>query len=240
MNHPYSGAASYIYANEHPYTPVDPRPKDPYGGLPSFVPVSHDRPVIRVHDIHFYSLQSPSSGASSPRRSHDSGWSTEGTYTRTQRPQLDRRGLSSFSVPRIPLRTPISHPYQQRTARSTELAYGYPQTRSASLPGSTRPPLKVVTAPTPAASTAYIHPQARSASLPGHSREQAPKTVRMRMTPYERDGDPLSLRRSAFVPSSPVETERMSWQRKVQVRFKVRRRIHRAIERLRRMMRFKL
>jgi hypothetical protein len=38
------------------------------------------------------------------------------------------------------------------------------------------------------------------------------------------------------VPSSPVETERMSWQRKVQVRFKVRRRIHRAIERLRRMM----
>ncbi|KAJ7796259.1 hypothetical protein B0H14DRAFT_80514 [Mycena olivaceomarginata] len=102
MNHPYSGAASYIYANEHPYTPVDPRPKDPYGGLPSFVPVSHDRPVIRVHDIHFYSLQSPSSGASSPRRSHDSGWSTEGTYTRTQRPQLDRRGLSSFSVPSHP------------------------------------------------------------------------------------------------------------------------------------------
>ncbi|KAJ7094212.1 hypothetical protein C8R44DRAFT_387312 [Mycena epipterygia] len=40
MNHPYSGAASYIYANEHSYSPVDPKPKDPYSNLPSFVPVS--------------------------------------------------------------------------------------------------------------------------------------------------------------------------------------------------------
>ncbi|KAJ7494960.1 hypothetical protein FB451DRAFT_1212957 [Mycena latifolia] len=239
MNHPYSGAASYIYANEHPYTPVDPRSKDPYSKLPSFVP-------------------SPSSITSSPspHRSHDSGWSTEGTYARTQRPEHDagdsrgktmpfRRGLSQSVVPRIPLRAPISYPHQQRNASvsvswfedPTEDTEGHlhPQMRSTSLPGHSRtqaPTLKI----TP---STYIHPTTRSTSLPGHSRSQAPKS-QMRMTPYALDGDPLSLRRSEFVPLERAEAgaKPSSWRTRFQVALE-QRRIRRAIRRLRRLMRFK-
>ncbi|KAJ6479450.1 hypothetical protein C8R47DRAFT_606305 [Mycena vitilis] len=186
ISHPYSGAASYIYASEHPYSPVDSRSKDPYGKLPSFIP-------------------SPSSvtSNSSPRRSHDSNWSREGTYTRTQRPKYDdseapplRRGLS-LSSPLVPLRAPVSHPHQQHAPRS-----------ATSWIDKTNP-------------RAYIHPQARSTSLPGHSRP--PK---MKMTPYEHDGDPLSLRRSAFVPYEHGQSDRaaaaqaatVSWRTRIQVR----------------------
>ncbi|KAJ7898388.1 hypothetical protein B0H13DRAFT_2337558 [Mycena leptocephala] len=182
MNHPYSGAASYIYANEHPYTPVDPQSRNPYGKLPSFIP-------------------SPSSIISNPipipRKSHDSGWSTEGTYTRTQRPKYDdgdapplRRGLS-HPRPLIPLRAPVSHPYQQQAGSASWV--------------------------NESTNATYIRPQVRSTSLPGHSR--APN---MKMTPYGRDGDPLSLRRSAFVPYEPRTFEReaagTSWRRRIQVR----------------------
>ncbi|KAF8140950.1 hypothetical protein K438DRAFT_1995536 [Mycena galopus ATCC 62051] len=231
MDHPYSGAASYIYANEHPYTPVDARSKDPYGKLPSFVP-------------------SPSTAASTPssrsRRSHDSGWSTEGTYTRIQRPTHDsdappfrRTFTQSQSAPRIPLglRVPISHPYSpydastntswfhpDRGARAEDqTSQTHPQMRSNSLPGRSRgaPASKTGSGSAISVSTAapatlplpmkYIHPQTRSTSLPGHSRasqlHQAPRPTapKMRMTPYERDGDPLSLRRSAFVPYDASE-----------------------------------
>ncbi|KAJ7660329.1 hypothetical protein DFH06DRAFT_394015 [Mycena polygramma] len=187
INHPYSGAASYIYASEHPSSPVDSRSKDPYGKLPSFIP-------------------SPSSVTSnpSPRRSHDSNWSREGTYTRTQRPKYDdgadgpqplRRGLS-LSSPLVPLRAPVSHPHQQAVSATSWIDKPNPR--------------------------AYIHPQARSTSLPGHSRP--PK---MKMTPYEHDGDPLSLRRSAFVPYEPRQSDRVaatrattvSWRTRIQVRW---------------------
>ncbi|KAJ6559533.1 hypothetical protein B0H19DRAFT_1375693 [Mycena capillaripes] len=176
MNHPYSGTASYIYANEHPYTPVDPRAKNPYSNLPSFIP-------------------SPSiTSNSSPRRSHDSGWSREGTYTRTQRPKHDsvdaphlQRGLSQ-PRPLIPFHAPISHPYQQRAAAASWVHK-------------------------PADAT-FIRSQGRSTSLPGHSRPP-----NMKMTPYGSDGDPLSLRKSAFMPYEPdqrtVETSR-SWRTKIQ------------------------
>ncbi|KAJ7494995.1 hypothetical protein FB451DRAFT_1213054 [Mycena latifolia] len=224
MNHPYSGAASYIYANEHPYTPVDPRSKDPYSKLPSFVP-------------------SPSSITSSPspRRSHDSSWSTEGTYARTQRPTNDagdsrgktipfRRGLSQSVVPRIPLRAPISYPYQQRNASVSVSWFEDPTEETEG------PDLKIT-------SSTYIHPTTRSTSLPGHSRSQAPKT-QMTMTPYALDGDPLSLRRSAFVPLERAEAgaKPSSWRTRFQVRSRLaleQRRIRRALRRLRRLMRFK-
>ncbi|KAJ7215680.1 hypothetical protein B0H12DRAFT_354862 [Mycena haematopus] len=254
MDHPYSGAAGYIYANEHPSTPVDPRPKNPYGKLPSFIP-------------------SPSTVTSTPtsRRSHDSGWSTEGTYTRTQRPQHDnnnpgpplRRAVTQ-SAPRIPLRVPISHPFQQHVpsgsswfAESPEDPHPFPlphphapphpTIRTSSLPAHSRPTSRppslktTVTAP-----NLQIHPQVRSTSLPGHTRPRG--TTNMKMTPYERDGDPLSLRRSAFVPydhgsldresrdsSSAMDPGRMPWQKRIQVRS--RRRIRRALKQLRRLIR---
>ncbi|KAJ7813416.1 hypothetical protein B0H14DRAFT_3478062 [Mycena olivaceomarginata] len=94
MNHPYTGAPSYIYANDRQYTPIDPRTKDPYGKRQSF-----------VHP-------------------------------------LDQHSRIAFLPPPPPLRT------------------------------------------------------IRSTSLPGHTRPTPP----MKMTPYEREGNPLSQRRSAFVP----------------------------------------
>ncbi|KAJ6540722.1 hypothetical protein B0H19DRAFT_1078122 [Mycena capillaripes] len=179
MNHPYSGAAGYIYANEHPYTPVDPRAKNPYSNLPSFIP-------------------SPSSitSNSSPRRSHDSSWSREGTYTRTQRPKHDSVDAPplqhELSQPRplIPLRAPIARPYQQRTGAASWI--------------------------NKSAEATFIRPQPRSTSLPGHSRPP-----NMKMTPYGRDGDPLSLRKSAFVPYEPDPSERTaetsrSWRTRIQ------------------------
>ncbi|KAJ7813422.1 hypothetical protein B0H14DRAFT_3149949 [Mycena olivaceomarginata] len=45
MNHPYNGAASYIYANERQYTPIDPRTKDPYGKRQSLVPSPLDQDI---------------------------------------------------------------------------------------------------------------------------------------------------------------------------------------------------
>ncbi|KAJ7479298.1 hypothetical protein FB451DRAFT_176193 [Mycena latifolia] len=193
MDHPYSGAAGYIYANEvrnlvpsstpyptettaqHPYSAVDHKPKRPHGRLPS-----------------------PTTSASSaaPRKSHDSSWSTEGTYTRTHAQRPPR--TSSSQPPHLPLRVPISHPYQQRSASWIDLTGA-----------------EADDGPAPA----LIVPPPRSSSRPG-----------MRMTPYERDGDPLSLRRSAFVPSAPER--RPSWRAKIQ------RRIRRAMKRLKRLMRF--
>ncbi|KAJ7813414.1 hypothetical protein B0H14DRAFT_3149948 [Mycena olivaceomarginata] len=50
MNHPYTGATSYIYANERQYTPIDPRTKDPYGKRQSFVP-RRSTSTPRAHPI---------------------------------------------------------------------------------------------------------------------------------------------------------------------------------------------
>jgi hypothetical protein len=49
-----------------------------------------------------------------------------------------------------------------------------------------------------------IHPQVRSPSLPGHTRPTPP----MKMTPYERDDNLHSQRRSAFVPYDHGPPER--------------------------------
>ncbi|KAJ6562744.1 hypothetical protein DFH09DRAFT_1159544 [Mycena vulgaris] len=208
MNHPYSGAAGYIYANEHPYTPVDSRPKNPYGKLPSFVPSPSS---IKSNPLQAH--------APSSRKSHDSSWSTEGTYTRTQRPKHDdtpvgRPRGNSQSRPPIPLRVPILHPYQQRSASWVDLTDDSPTTK--------------------AKTNVMIVPPERSTSRPPN-----------RMTPYERDGDPLSLRHSAFVPYEPrpFEAERArakkaaSWRGKIQNALE-QRRLRRALTRLRRLMRF--
>ncbi|KAJ7788813.1 hypothetical protein B0H14DRAFT_253296 [Mycena olivaceomarginata] len=99
MNHPYTGAASYIYANERQYTPIDPRTKDPYGKRQSLVP----SPSIRT-------------STSTSRRSHDSGYSTNRTYTPSVAPTTaiiapappPRRALTQ-SAPRAPISNPLQH-----------------------------------------------------------------------------------------------------------------------------------
>ncbi|KAF7326481.1 hypothetical protein MSAN_02509400 [Mycena sanguinolenta] len=132
MDHPYSGAASYIYANEQPYTPVDPRPRNPYEKLHS-------------------AASSPYSFTSTPlsRRSHDSSWSTEGTYTRIQRPQHENNSASApirraptQTSPRLPLRIPISHAFQQHvpSGASSWFAESPEEPQSPPLPPRTAAP----------------------------------------------------------------------------------------------------
>ncbi|KAJ7508838.1 hypothetical protein B0H11DRAFT_1357632 [Mycena galericulata] len=171
MDHPYSGAASYIYASEHPDAPADPKSKDPHSKPPSFIP--------SPSSITSTPIPSPTS---KPRTSHDSSWSTEGTYTRTQRPRhadpppARPRGLSQ-PRPLIPLRAPVSHPYQQRKNSRIDVDGADPDPDAE-----------------PPSAAPLILPPVLPPSL--------------KMTPYERDGDPLSLRRSAFVPYEPRPFER--------------------------------
>ncbi|KAJ7127262.1 hypothetical protein C8R43DRAFT_699908 [Mycena crocata] len=216
MNHPYSGAAGYIYANEHPSPPPAPQSKNPYSKLPSFVPSPSS---ITSNPI----LVPRKTPHSSPRTSHDTSWSTEGTYTRTQRPKYDdvtdppaRPRGNSLSRPLIPLRAPISHPYQQRHNTSWIDYSGENPTVDAN------------------GNAMLIVPPARSTSRLPLPLEAAPSTS-PKMTPYERDGDPLSLRRSAFMPHEPGPFDaeramRASWRNNIQ------RRIRRAVRRLRRLM----
>ncbi|KAJ7309225.1 hypothetical protein DFH08DRAFT_823645 [Mycena albidolilacea] len=211
MNHPYTGAASYIYANECHYTPIDPRTKDPYGKRRSFVP----SPPIRT-------------STSISRRSHDSGYSTNRTYTPARRSHHGdnsagpppRRALTQ-TAPRIPPRAPISNPLQQNPAAPASFLWVeapeepfplplpnlHPRRRSTLRSSSLPIHSRVASLPPPPSlrtsmATPYpllmreIHPQVCSTSLPGHTRPTPP----MKMTPYERDGNPLSQRRSTFVP----------------------------------------
>ncbi|KAJ7024991.1 hypothetical protein C8F04DRAFT_1130066 [Mycena alexandri] len=186
MNHPYSGTAGYICAREHPDSSADSQL------LPSTS-----------------SIPSPGSN-SNPRRSHDSAWSTEGTYTRIQRPKHEcpdsapiRPRGNSLTQPLIPLRGPISHPYQQHAR---------------------------VGAPIDAVK--YIQPQPRSTSLP---RNVAPRVM---MTPYGRDDDPLSLRKSAFVPYEPRPSDHAAEKKVKSWRTSIQTRIRRAIKGLRRILSF--
>ncbi|KAJ7501231.1 hypothetical protein B0H11DRAFT_1994086 [Mycena galericulata] len=103
MNHPYSGAASYIYANEYPPSPLDPHHRNgPYGKMQSFIPI-----------------QSMDSLPSAHPYSHKHAWSTDGTTpTQTQTqfseeefgPRPRRESLRRL-LPRQPL---LSHPYAQQ------------------------------------------------------------------------------------------------------------------------------
>ncbi|KAJ7309232.1 hypothetical protein DFH08DRAFT_487761 [Mycena albidolilacea] len=246
MNHPYTGAASYIYANEHQYTPIDPHTKDPYGKRQSLVP----SPSIRT-------------STSTSRRSHDSGYSTNRTYTPARRSHHGnnsagpppRRALTQ-SAPRIPPRAPISNPLQQNPAAAASFLWVetpeeplplplpnlHPRRRSTlrltSLPVHSR----VASLPPPRTSMATpyplpmreIHPQVRSPSLPGHTRPTPP----MKMTPYERNGNPLSQRRSAFVPYDHGPPERKPRDSSGSV-VRCGRCIRRALKQLKRLMSFK-
>ncbi|KAJ6604014.1 hypothetical protein B0H10DRAFT_2078075 [Mycena sp. CBHHK59/15] len=216
MNHPYSGAASYIYANEYPDSPIVSHAKESYANLPSFVPSpsstsdnpwTHEEPYPPIVPPRSKNITSkmpayipPSSTPPVSRSSHDSSWATEGTYMRTHtgRPRAHSYG----QAPLIPLRTPISHPYQQQTSVSW------------------------VEGEDDDARTAPATHVASTASHSSRVRQPSAKTT-MTMTPYERDGDPLSLRRSAFVPYEPRPSERAaleaakrerSWRRKIRVR----------------------
>ncbi|KAJ7269677.1 hypothetical protein C8J57DRAFT_1322719 [Mycena rebaudengoi] len=194
MAHPYSGSASYIYANDHLSSPTGPHPKH----------------TSRKHP----NRSSTTAVQAVSRTSHDSSWSTEGTYTRTKIPKYDdsglppRRSRTQSQLPLIPHRARISHPYQQRN-----------RTSSRAKDDNTVP------------ETEGVHMGRSAVSLP--SRE-TPK-----MTPYAREGDPLSLRKSAFMPydqrsfEPTMESSRaMSWRRRIP------RRIRDTFEQLKRWMRF--
>ncbi|KAJ7186168.1 hypothetical protein C8R46DRAFT_1062650 [Mycena filopes] len=197
MNHPYNGTASYIYASEHPSPSTDDDDgshfKNPYyDNLPS--------PSSSI----------PSPGPSNSRRSHDSAWSTEGTYTaRIQRSTHEAsssraRGNSLTQPLLIPLRGPIAHPYQQHTAVSE---------------------VEEV--------MRYVNPPPRSTSLPRTRHRNGGGAQRSMMTPYASYGDPLSLRKSAFVPQDHSvsgtkeelrESRVPSWRKRIErPRFRVRR-----------------
>lgn len=212
-------ALTHLHPPQHPYTPPDTTPKNPYSKLPSFVPVSSQSTSCAPLTVPPH-IQSPSSITSNPipsprRKSHDTAWSTEGTYTRTQRPRHDDspapptrpRGLSQ-PPPLIPLRSPVSHPYQQRKSAWADDAAPAP-------------------APTNAAAAVFIVPPARSTSTLPASSARSTSALAPRMTPYARDGDPLSLRRSAFVPYEPrpfEEADRArarTWRKKIQVRLRL-------------------
>ncbi|KAF7342753.1 hypothetical protein MSAN_01990500 [Mycena sanguinolenta] len=97
MNHPYSGAASYIYAREHPGTPPRHQHMNLYANLPN---------------------PSNVASTSASRRSHHSRrQSTDGAYTRSQRLEPNRysaalppRRASRYSAPAPAPRTPLPPP----------------------------------------------------------------------------------------------------------------------------------
>ncbi|KAJ7036708.1 hypothetical protein C8F04DRAFT_1094144 [Mycena alexandri] len=100
MNHPYSGAAGYIYANEYPYTPVDARHNDPYSRMESFMPIQS---VDSLPISHPYSPE-------------NTIWSTDNatsTYTQSQFSEDDqsRRVRRDSQRRLLPLRVPVLHPY---------------------------------------------------------------------------------------------------------------------------------
>ncbi|KAJ7098453.1 hypothetical protein C8R43DRAFT_1141502 [Mycena crocata] len=102
-HHPYSGAASYIYANEYPYTPVTEHHNDPYGKLESFIPIQS---VDSLPITHPYSLENSL---------ENTVWSPENTsHTQTEISHEDEPRKRRDSLrPLLPLRLPIAHPYSQ-------------------------------------------------------------------------------------------------------------------------------
>ncbi|KAJ6565934.1 hypothetical protein DFH09DRAFT_1157301 [Mycena vulgaris] len=99
MNHPYSGSASYIYANEYPYTPVAAHHNGPYGKMQSFIPINS---VDSLPTLHPYSAK-------------NTAW-TDNSATETQfSDEYDRAPRSRRESQRrlLPLRLPVAHPYAQ-------------------------------------------------------------------------------------------------------------------------------
>ncbi|KAJ7772358.1 hypothetical protein B0H16DRAFT_1513197 [Mycena metata] len=151
------------------------------------------------------SIPSPRS-TSTPRRSHDSAWSTEGTYTRIQRPKHE-------CPDGAPLRLRGNSLTQPLIPLRGPIAHPYQQRAKTSTSIDT---------------VKYIQPQPRSTSLPRNG------TTRTMMVPYGRDGDPLSLRKSAFVPYEAQPFDETEEKKKKTWRTSVQRRIQRAIKGLRR------
>ncbi|KAJ6451893.1 hypothetical protein C8R45DRAFT_1124211 [Mycena sanguinolenta] len=81
MNHPYTGAASYIYASEHPGTPPHQRRMSLNANMPN---------------------SAAAASTSASRRSQYSGWSSEGTYTHSQRPLRPNRHSAALPPRRAP------------------------------------------------------------------------------------------------------------------------------------------
>ncbi|KAJ7195320.1 hypothetical protein GGX14DRAFT_700750 [Mycena pura] len=184
MDHPYSGAASYIYANEHRDAPVESRFSHPYSRVAS----AASSPTAPTSITPTYVT----------RTSNDSSWSTEGTYTRTKRPKHDSpepptSAARPAAQPRLlmPLRGPVSRPPQQQRARRATAARTHDRDRDVDA---------LARVPQRRASPAPVRASASTATTSARARPPtwAPS---FKMTPYERDGDPLSLRHSAFMPS---------------------------------------
>jgi len=111
MYHPYSGAASYIYANERPYAPADAHHNGPYEKMQSFIPIE--------------SIESlPSSNPYSPQNTMtwtNDTWTTDNTFRQSQFSEEDQphvRVRRDSQRPLLPLRVPVPHPYSQQLSDS--------------------------------------------------------------------------------------------------------------------------
>ncbi|KAJ7203128.1 hypothetical protein GGX14DRAFT_462116, partial [Mycena pura] len=162
MAHPYSGAASYIYANEYPYTPVRARHNDPYGQLESFNPIQSR--VDSLPDSHPFNSQTI--------------WSATETYAQIQTQTQfsddddDTYGRSRRDSQRrlLPLRVPIAHPY----APALDTWFDDESIMSPATPGAAKGPLDAsapvprhkrsvtIKAETPVRRTAYAPYDART------------------------------------------------------------------------------
>ncbi|KAJ6566650.1 hypothetical protein B0H19DRAFT_712666 [Mycena capillaripes] len=205
MNHPYSGTASYIYANEYPYTPVDPHHNDPYSKMESF------NPIQSVESL-------PLSDPYSPQNTMT--WTTGSIFTQTQT-------QSQLSVADELLPHARSRPDSQRTLLPVRarVAHPYSQVLSSSLDDES-------VVETPVAVAAKLPELAVGAVS---TRPMAKRTVTIREAE-------APVRRSAFVPYEPrpFEEERERERERDRARLasawrrKIKRRVKRALRRLRR------
>ncbi|KAJ7183506.1 hypothetical protein C8R46DRAFT_1067164 [Mycena filopes] len=95
MNHPYSGAAGYIYANEYPYTPVDAHHNTgPYSKMQSFMPIQSVDSLPLSH----------------PYNPESTVWSTEPSHSHFSAEDDQPRARRDSQRRLLPSR-PVAHPY---------------------------------------------------------------------------------------------------------------------------------
>ncbi|KAK7036216.1 hypothetical protein R3P38DRAFT_2517855 [Favolaschia claudopus] len=112
MYHPYSNEAGYIYANEHPYTPVNAHHNVPYGRMQSFI---SNESADSLPISHPYSPQNTMTWTAS--NSWTRTTTRESSVARTQShfsedPESPyRRSRRDSNRPLLPVR--LFHPYSQ-------------------------------------------------------------------------------------------------------------------------------
>ncbi|KAJ7819028.1 hypothetical protein B0H13DRAFT_1921929 [Mycena leptocephala] len=261
MNHPYTCAASYIYVNEsdsalnthqRQYTPIDPRTKDPYGKQQSFVPVNRPYAFCVCEHSEFRVHRAPQSGhPPRPLAGRTTPAIRQTAPTRPPRRPTSTPRAHPIRAPH-PAPRPNLKPITTKPRRRRLLLVGRDSRGTASASASQSPPPppldtplnlatgtqpRCVPAPAPFPQNKYDdalpladegHPPA--SPLDVHTRLTPP----MKMTPYERDGNPLSQRRSAFIPYNHGPPERKLRDSSGSIRC-----IRRALKQLKRLMSFK-